>query len=120
MLSDEQLHRLLDIANAGCMKGHILEARAIYEGVLADRPGHVPALLGQAVSHMVVDEFDAAEAQFKAVLDAHPDDRDAKALLGMCYTLAGKKGEAGDLLSALQDGQDTSARLAADLLEAAR
>ena len=78
MLTDSQIARLLDIANAGCHKGMVLEARTIYDGVLALRPGHVPALIGQALSHVVIGEYDKAETLLRnGVLADHPDDPDA-------------------------------------------
>ena len=79
MLTDSQITRLLDIANAGCHKGLVLQARAIYDGVLAVRPGHVPALIGQALSHIVIGEYDEAEKLLcDGILSEHPDDADAK------------------------------------------
>lgn len=57
-------------------------------GVLALRPGFAPALMGKALSHIVVDDFDEAERLLKdEVLAAMPEDEDAQALLGLCYTL---------------------------------
>ena len=85
MLTDSQIARLLDIANAGCHKGLVLQARTIYEGVLGVRPGHVPALIGQALSHIVIGEYDQAEKLLRdGVLSEHPDDADAKVKLHQC------------------------------------
>ena len=61
MLSDTQISRLLDVANAACHGGNVVDARAMYAGVLALRPGFAPALMGKALSHIVVDDFDEAE-----------------------------------------------------------
>ena len=67
----------------------MVDARAMYAGVLALRPGFAPALMGKALSHIVVDDFDEAERLLKdEVLAAMPEDEDAQALLGLCYTLA--------------------------------
>ena len=118
MLTDSQIARLLDIANAGCHKGMPLKARTIYDGVLAVRPGHVPALIGQALSHITIGEYEQAETILRdSVLSKHPDDADALTMLGLCYCLAGKKEEAQELLQPLADGDDTSASLARSLLE---
>ena len=38
MLSDTQISRLLDVANAACHGGNVVDARAMYAGVLALRP----------------------------------------------------------------------------------
>ena len=98
MLTDSQIARLLDIANAGCHKGMVLEARTIYDGVLALRPGHVPALIGQALSHVVIGEYDKAETLLRnGVLADHPDHPDARAMLGLCLSLADQQDYARDI-----------------------
>ena len=118
MLTDSQIARLLDIANAGCHQGLVSEARVIYEGVLAARPGHVPALIGQALSHIVIGEYDRAENLLRdGVLSEHPDDADAKTTLGLCLCLAGKKNEAEDTLRPLAESEGASAALARSLLD---
>ena len=118
MLTDSQIARLLDIANAGCHKGLVLQARIIYDGVLSVRPGHVPALIGQALSHIVIGEYEQAEKLLRdGVLSEHPDDADASVMLGLCLCLADKKDEAAALLRPLADGESSSAELARSLLE---
>lgn len=117
MLEDTQIHRLLDIANTGCQKGFVTDARAIYDGVLELRPNHAPALIGMAFSHIVVDEFEAAEKILNQVLAAHPDDTDAQVCLGLCYTLAGKTDEAKKTLTPLREQQGSIGTLAMNLLE---
>ena len=118
MLTESQITRLLDIANAGCHKGLVLQARAIYDGVLAVRPGHVPALIGQALSHIVIGEYDEAENLLcDGVLSEHPDDADARAVLGLCLCLADKKEEARAVLSPLAENGGQNAELARSLLE---
>ena len=118
MLTDSQIVRLLDIANAACHKGLVLDARTIYDGVLAVRPGHVPALIGQALSHIVIGEYDKAEDLLRTqVLAGTPEDADAKVMLGLCLCLADRKDEARQILQELIDGQEKSADLARSLLE---
>ena len=73
MLSTEHKQRLLDIANAGCSKGLVVEARSIYEGLLSLDPGMAPASIGLAMSHIVLNEFDAGEELLREkVLAADP------------------------------------------------
>ena len=118
MLTDSQISRLLDIANAGCHKGMVLEARTIYDGVLAVRPGHVPALVGQALSHIVIGEYDEAEKLLRdGILSGHPEDADAAVMLGLCLCLAGKKEEARDVLLPLTDAEGDASSLARSLME---
>ena len=121
MLSDTQISRLLDVANAACHGGNVVDARAMYAGVLALRPGFAPALMGKALSHIVVDDFDEAERLLKdEVLAAMPEDEDAQALRGLCYTLARRQGEAEAVLAPLAAGEGPRAELAAGLLEKLR
>ena len=108
MLSDTQISRLLDVANAACHGGNVVDARAMYAGVLALRPGFAPALMGKALSHIVVDDFDEAERLLK------------EELLGLCYTLARRQGEAEAVLAPLAAGEGPRAELAAGLLEKLR
>ena len=118
MLDDSQITRLLDIANAGCHKGMVLEARAIYDGVLAVRPGHIPALIGQALSHIVVGGFEQAEDLLRNdVLKKAPGDADALAILGLCLVLAERKDEARAVLQSLPSAEGSAAALARSLLE---
>lgn len=121
MLSDAQISRLLDVANAACHTGNVADARTIYAGVLALRPGLVPALIGKAMSHVVVDDYAEVERILKEeVLAVAPDDADALAVLGLCYTLAGRNDEAEAVLLPLAEGEGASAELAAGLLEKLR
>jgi hypothetical protein len=118
MLSDVQVQRLLDIANAGCQKGFIVEARAIYDGVLAVKPGFAPALIGKAFSYVVVNGFDEAEHLLKdEVLAVNPEDADALSILGLCLALAGRKDEAKEILAPLASGTSPAATLANSLLK---
>ena len=117
MLTKEQIARLLDIANAGCHKGMVAAARAVYEGVLAVKPGHVPALIGQALSHIVTGEYAEAEEKLSALIAQYPDDDDAKAALGLSFFLSGKKDEAKEVLAPLRGGDGNAAKLAASLIE---
>ena len=91
MLSDAQISRLLDVANAACHTGNVADARTIYERILKEE-----------------------------VLAVAPDDADALAVLGLCYTLAGRNDEAEAVLLPLAEGEGASAELAAGLLEKLR
>ncbi len=116
MLDDNQVKRLLDIAYAGCHKGMVADARKIFSGVLADRPGYAPAEIGMAFSHLVVDEFPRALEILNGVLGRNPGDRDALCMVGFCSFLSGDKDAAKEKLSPLADGDDNAASMARDLL----
>lgn len=119
MFTDAQIIRLLDIANAGCHKGAVLEARTVYDGVLAMKPGHVPALIGLALSHIVIGEYDEGKALLRAVLDKNPDDADAAVLMGLCLTFSGSKDDARPFLEKARAAGGASGQLAKNILEQA-
>lgn len=117
MLSEMDIKRLLDVANAACHHGHAADARAIYAGVLAVRPDYAPALIGRALSHVVVDDFIEAERILtEEVLASAPDDIDAKVLLGFTYMLAQRKDEAEAILRPAAEGDCPAGDLARNLL----
>lgn len=120
MFSAAQIQRLLDIANAGCHKGLVLDARAIYESVLTAKPDFAPALIGLAFSHLVVDDFAVAECLLAQVLARNPDDKDALVTLGFCYTMAQRADKATELLEPLVDDPSSAGNLATDLLHVLR
>lgn len=118
MLTNQQIRRLLDIGYAACHTGSIEQARTIMEGVLADRPEHVSALVGLAYSHLTVNEFDKAEEILrKDVLAKNPGDADGLAYLGLCLMLADRKAEAREVLSQIPAEAAASRPLIAKLLE---
>ena len=116
MLEESHIVRLLDIANAACHKGMVLEARTIFDSILAIKPGHVPALIGHALSHIVVGELGKAETMLRDILANHEDDADAQAMLGFCLILMKRKDEATVLLEPLKDNMDSAGGLARSLL----
>lgn len=121
MLSTEHKQRLLDIANAGCSKGHVVEARTIYEGLLTLDQNMAPANIGLALSHIVLNEFTEGEELLREkVLAADPADQEARAMLGLCLTLAGRHEAAEDVLEPLSKEGGPRAELAAALLERVR
>jgi hypothetical protein len=116
MFSPEEIKRLLDIANAGCSTGRVAQARTIYQGILSLKPGFAPAAIGLAFTHIVVDDFAEGERLLREdVLAATPDDEDALVMLSLCYTLAGQREEAAEILKPLTGG--VRAELATALLE---
>lgn len=107
MLSQSEITRLLDVANAACHHGHALEARIILAGILSDKPDHIPAMLGLVYSHIVVDDFFTAEKILTEQILAHaPEDADAKAMLGFIYSLTKRPAEARAMLLPLTQVED--------------
>ena len=116
MVEETTIVRLMDIANAACHKGNVLDARTIFDNVLVIKPGHVPALIGLALSHIVVNELAKAESMLRDILAQHEDDADAQAMLGFCLILMKRKEEATALLEPLKDNTDSAGGLARSLL----
>ena len=117
MLTNAEVTRLLDIANAGVQKGQVALARTVYNGILECRPDHIPTLISLAMSHLAVGEYDDAETVLRdKVLSQNPDDPDGLAYLGLNAFLAGRKDEAAEILAKVPE--DTPAgNLAKNLLE---
>lgn len=117
MLTNAEVTRLLDVANAGINKGQIALARTVYEGILAGRPDHAPTLISLALSHIAVSDFERADEILRdEVLAANPDDADALVYLGLSAKLAGRADEAAEILGRVPAGT-TAGELAARLLE---
>lgn len=100
MLTERQIQRLIDVAGAATQVGRVNESRAILDGVLALKPSFAPALIAQAFTHVVVDDYEGAKGLLNDhVLGKNPNDADALAMLGLALLLQGDKGEAVSVLS---------------------
>ncbi len=115
LLDDSDIALLLDIANLACHKGMPAEARTIVDGVLAVRPGFVPARITLAFSHLVVDDFDKALDILTPLLEQWPDDADARIMEGLAYLLPGRSSEAEEAFAHIPE-HCPQKHLAADLL----
>ena len=117
MLTQNQIVRLQDLGFSACHSGAVCEARKIFDGLLKLRPDNTAVRIGQALSHIVVDEFPMAEEILRdQVLATHPDDPEAEIMLGLCYILSGRHDEARVLLAKVEGQQTASGQLARDLL----
>lgn len=117
MLSDLQIQRLVDLAGVATQEGLVDKARIILDGVLALRDEHIPALIIQAFTHIVVDDFQGAQDILdNKVLSKNPDDADALAMKGLAFMLAGQKDEAREVLARIPEDASTS-ELAKNLLQ---
>jgi Flp pilus assembly protein TadD len=98
VLEAEDLQLLAEIGFCGVSMGNMLPARKIFNGILAERPGHKAPRMGIAMSHYMVDEFEQAETILKGLISEDPAFDLAKAHLALTYLLAGKREEARPLL----------------------
>lgn len=117
MLTENQIIRLRDIGFAACHTGAVPQGRKIFDGLLVLRPGDTGALIGKALSHIVVGEFPAAEEILQTqVLAKLPDDPEGLTMLGLCYALNGKYDDARAVLGKVKDLKTESGQLARNLL----
>ena len=111
MLTNAEVSRLLDIANAGVQKGLVAPARTVYNGILEGRPDHIPTLISLAMSHLAVGEYTEAETILRdKVLTQNPEDPDGLAYLGLNAFLAGRKEEAAEILVKVPEGTPAGER----------
>ncbi|MDR0466351.1 MAG: tetratricopeptide repeat protein [Deltaproteobacteria bacterium] len=97
-LEKNDLQILAEIGFCAVGMGNMLPARTIFEGLAAARPGHEAPRMGLAMSHYMVNEFEAAESILRGLMQDKPDFRLANAHLALCLILADRKDEAQVLL----------------------
>jgi predicted Zn-dependent protease len=105
-LEKDDLQTLAEIGFCAVSMGNMLPARTIFEGLAAARPGHEAPRMGLAMSHYMVNEFEAAEDILRGLRQDKPDFRLAEVHLGLCLILAGRKDEALPLLKELDKNKD--------------
>ncbi|MDR2825848.1 MAG: hypothetical protein LBV76_03510 [Deltaproteobacteria bacterium] len=118
MLETEDLQFLAEVAFCGVSMGNMLPARKIFNGILVERPGHNAPLMGLAMSHYMVDEFEQAETILLGIIKKEPTFDLAKAHLALTYLLDGRKAEAKPLLEEVKhNGNSMFMGMADELLE---
>ncbi|WP_461211051.1 tetratricopeptide repeat protein [Desulfocurvus sp. DL9XJH121] len=111
MLDIIECKRLLDIAFTACQEGFPGEAREILDGLELALPDSPEVRICRAMSHYVVNEFDAAHVILGDVLAADPGNEIALAHLGVLYKLAHQPDEARKQFElVLVEGTDPQAR----------
>ena len=106
MLEEHDLQTLAEMGFCAVSMGNMLPARTIFSGLLAARPGHEAPLMGLAMSHYMVNEFEAAEDILRGLMRDKPDFRLAGVHLALCLILAGRKEEALPLLREAEKFKD--------------
>ncbi|MDR2051350.1 MAG: tetratricopeptide repeat protein [Deltaproteobacteria bacterium] len=118
MLETQDLQELAEMGFCAVSTGNMLKARTIFEGILAERPGHNAPLMGLAMSHYMIDEFDEAEKILRGIIEKDPDYQLARVHLGLALILAGKREEALPLLQEAAKSDDPLFKdMVAELLE---
>ncbi|NWG32132.1 MAG: tetratricopeptide repeat protein [Rhodocyclaceae bacterium] len=89
-----RLQKRLDAAAVALVEGRLEEAQAIYGQILAEEPGHAPALHGLGVLHVRAGRPDAGEQCLRQAVEAEPESPRLLNDLGEALRLQGKKAEA--------------------------
>jgi hypothetical protein len=97
-LDTNALQTLAEIGFCAASMGNMLPARTIFAALSAARPGHEVPRMGLAMSHYMVDEFEAAEEILRGLMRDKPEFHLAGVHLALCLILAGRKDEAVPLL----------------------
>ena len=113
-LETSDLQTLAEIGFCAVSTGNMLPARTIFEGLAAARPGHEAPRMGLAMSHYMVNEFEAAEDILRGLMRDKPDFRLAGVHLALCLILADRKEEAVPLL---QEAEKYNDPLFSDMVE---
>ena len=106
MLEKKELQTLAEIGFCAVSMGNMLPARTIFNSLAAARPGHEAPRMGLAMSHYMVNEFEAAEEILRGLMLDKPDFRLAGVHLALCLILAGRKDEAVPLLQEAKKCRD--------------
>jgi predicted Zn-dependent protease len=88
-------------------------ARQLLDGLLAEQPRHVRALVERGRLALHEADFDRAELRLREAVVLAPHDRDAHAVLHQCLDRPGKGAEAAKLLARLLQVEVEAAHLAA-------
>jgi hypothetical protein len=120
MLKAEELQDLAEAGFRAVTMGKMLEARTIFEGILAERPDHAVPLMGLAMSHYMVDDFETAEKILRGIISREPDFQLARVHLALTLLLAGRSDEAVPILRELAKLNDPLFKdMVAEMLEKA-
>ena len=111
-LDKDDLVKIIEIGMAGAMKGRIVEARRLFEGLCAYDQGLVPAKTGLALCHLFTDEFEQAEE----ILDGLPQDDDVLGVRVLASVLKKDSAQAKSLMSEIKDRSGSGYKLASDTI----
>jgi tetratricopeptide (TPR) repeat protein len=116
MSADEEISEIEGLFYEGADlqgEGRHADAMACFEKCLAIDPAYADALLGKAMVHLALEEFDAAIETGKKLAELYPDDVLAQTNLSMFYQRAGRIEEA-EAAGAIAKTLDWKRQLAED------
>jgi thioredoxin-like negative regulator of GroEL len=115
------LRLLSEIGYAAVHHGLGERAAPIFDALALLRPQSAAAPIGRALTAMAAGRAEEATRILEQdALGAEPDSRAARAMLGLALRFAGRNHDSRRALERLvaEDGEDSSARLARELLQA--
>ncbi len=89
VLQEKHIQRLLDIGYTIAHHGNVIQANNIFDAILLENKENTPALIGKALTAMMLDNFEECENGLKKILEKNENDQEARALLSLCYYLSG-------------------------------
>ncbi len=117
VLQQSQIQRLLDIGFTIAHQGFIIPANSIFDAILLENKENTPALLGKALTAMMLDKFEESEEGLKKVLEKNENDEEARALLALCYYLSEQSFKAKEEALKVSESQAEAFDLAQGLLK---
>ncbi len=115
-LEKDDIKLLIDIAFEGCSKGKVADSRAVFSNLLIANPELVAAKIGQAFSHIVVDEFSEADGILEEVLAKDNANDDARGFLVLSKSLQKNTDEVDRLMTTFVDKSSSGYQLALNLV----
>ncbi len=116
LLTQEQKQRLLDLGYTIAHQGKINQANCIFNAILMEKPVDVPALIGKALTSMMLDKFAESEEILLAILEKSPQDQEAIDMLALTYFLSGNNVKAKEFALKVNNTSPQAYAMAQELL----
>ncbi len=110
MLNDQNIARLLDIANTASHVGDANNAKLLCKAILEVKPNFAPAEISLAYNYLSVDEFEKSMQVLDDVLKKNPQDEEALFLLSFQCFLMGDSSKAREVAKPLENAKNEAVR----------
>ncbi len=117
VLQEQQIQRLLDIGYTIAHSGSVIPANNIFDAILLENKENTPALIGKALTAMMLDKFEECEEGLKKILEKNENDQEARALLSLCYYLSGSDFNSKEQAQKIDSEQQEAYDLAQGILK---
>jgi predicted Zn-dependent protease len=119
-LGAEEIRLLMQMGLHAAFNRRTAAAMRLFEALARVRPDTGFPLIGQAVALLAAHRIDDAVRRLEFAVSSRPDDRDARALLGLALRLARRQAQGRQVLAPLlsHGEHDPASRLAHELVRA--